>query len=418
MLAVEPSGDPRSVAELRRRQRRFMRAAVRKSTRVSIAAGAMALLSTPLVPAASAAPRSAALWSIQATPNHPGSRENLLFAVSCPVANRCEAVGGWFGPATQVPYLLAEGWNGNRWSLEPTPKPPGSAYDVFYGVSCPSATACTAVGNDSNGMVGETWNGRNWSLQPGTNPSRAYATVLRAVSCTAATSCTAVGSYSVVPNNGGAAVDHPLAETWNGTSWTIEPTPDPAGAAGAVLRGVSCLSATWCIAVGSYQKKSGNAYALSEVWNGSRWSNEATRDPAGSTNTVLDGVDCRTATACTATGLGPNGYTLVEIWNGTWSIQPSPTPDPGTDFLPSVSCPTTSVCVAAGDSQPSSISGSTFAERRTGPTAWTVQATPTPPGSGLALFEGISCSGPTACTAVGYYAAASGLVTFAERYGG
>jgi hypothetical protein len=389
----------------------------RTCARAPIAGAAVVLLIACLAPVVQAVPNNTATWSVQATANHPGSPENLLYGVSCPTAKRCEAVGLWAGSG-EVFHLLAEGWNGSRWLLQAPPKPPGTTFSLLYGVSCSSGAACTAVGEDSNGMLGEAWNGQTWSFQPATDPSQANATVLQSVSCTAATSCTAVGMYSKIPKGGGTAVDYPLAERWNGTHWAIEPTPNPVGSTGTVLRGVSCLSATWCLAVGSYQRKSGYVHALSELWNGSRWSIEAVPDPAESTNTVLDGVDCLGVNACTASGLGPNGYTLVETWNGKWSIQASPSPDPGTDFLPSVSCPSVLICMAAGDSQPTSISGSTFAERRSGPTTWTVQSTPTPSGTGLALFQGISCSGPNTCTAVGYYAGPGGLSTLSERYSG
>lgn len=393
------------------------------TTRALLAGAAIALLLTcvaPLVspaPLAEAVPNATAKWSVEATANRPGSRENILFGVSCPATNRCEAVGLWVGSG-DVFHVLAEGWNGSSWSLQATPKLPGVTYSLLYDVSCSSASACTAVGSDSIGMLGETWNGRDWSSQAPTSPSQASSTDLQAVSCIAATSCTAVGMYSEIPKGGGTPVDYPLAEGWNGVNWTIDPTPNPVSATGTLLRSVSCSSAKWCLAVGSYQVKSDDVNALSEAWNGSRWSIEATPEPPSSTNTVLDSVACLDASACTATGLGPNGYTLAEVWDGTWSIQASPTPNPGTDALSSVSCPSSSVCVAAGDSQPSSISASTFAERRSGPTTWTVQSTPAPSGTGLAYFDGISCSGPHACTAVGYYAGPNGLETLAERFSG
>jgi len=59
-----------------------------------------------------------------------------------------------------------------------------------------------------------------------------------------------------------------LAEVWDGTSWSSRPTPNPKdpGTNGSVLSGVSCASATACMAVGHY-------YAgLAEAWNGTSWS--------------------------------------------------------------------------------------------------------------------------------------------------
>lgn len=44
---------------------------------------------------------------------------------------------------------------------------------------------------------------------------------------------------------------YPLAEGWDGTSWTIQSTAAP-GSFDDTLNGVSCTSATNCIAVGSF----------------------------------------------------------------------------------------------------------------------------------------------------------------------
>jgi hypothetical protein len=157
---------------------------------------------------------------------------------------------------------LAERWNGSSWAIQPTPTHAGATNIYLRGVSCTAATACTAVGQDySSGYsltLAERWNGASWVIQPTPNPANALS-VLSSVSCTAATACTAVGdSYS------GTYVS--LAERWNGTSWAIQSTPNPAGS-GSVLSSVSCTAATACTAVGY----SGNAVTLAERWNGTSW---------------------------------------------------------------------------------------------------------------------------------------------------
>jgi hypothetical protein len=68
------------------------------------------------------------------------------------------------------------------------------------------------------------------------------------VSCTSATACTAVGHYQ---NGAGTRVT--LAERWDGTSWTIQPTPSLSpNYFYTTLSGVSCTSATACTAVGAH----------------------------------------------------------------------------------------------------------------------------------------------------------------------
>jgi hypothetical protein len=49
---------------------------------------------------------------------------------------------------------VAESWNGTRWSVQATPNPPTAGETFFEGVSCTSATTCTAAGYyDSTGRV-------------------------------------------------------------------------------------------------------------------------------------------------------------------------------------------------------------------------------------------------------------------------
>ena len=62
-------------------------------------------------------------------------------------------------------------------------------------MSCTSPAACTAVGGDSTGTVAESWNGTRWSVQATPNPPTAGETFFEGVSCTSATACTAAGYY-------------------------------------------------------------------------------------------------------------------------------------------------------------------------------------------------------------------------------
>ena len=148
---------------------------------------------------------------------------------------------------------LAERWNGTSWKVQSTPNPPGGQHNSLQGISCTSATACTAVGNYFNSAgklvtLAERWNGTAWTVQGTPNPSGAGGSYLEGVSCTSATACTAVG-YS---DQDLRLPPVTLAERWNGTAWTIEPTPDPTGGQSLSRRlsGVSCTTATTCTAVG------------------------------------------------------------------------------------------------------------------------------------------------------------------------
>ncbi|HEV2377704.1 MAG TPA: hypothetical protein VGS19_36770 [Streptosporangiaceae bacterium] len=186
-------------------------------------------------------------WGIVKSPN-PLVRNGMVTAVSCAAANACEAVGAY--PSSSSSFndvTLAETWNGTVWKHQTTPNPPTEIYSALLGVSCTAANACEAVGYSSFGTLAEAWNGTAWSLQTTPNPAGATGSRLSGVSCTAANACEAVGSYTNSAEKGVT-----LAEAWNGAAWTLQTTPNPAGATGSGLSGVSCSAAGSCQADGSY----------------------------------------------------------------------------------------------------------------------------------------------------------------------
>ena len=233
----------------------------------------------------------------------------------------------------------------------------GALVSELGGVSCPAASACIGVGDFVNGaskpqVLAETWNGTGWTIQPVPNPSTTRG-FLNAVSCSSATDCTAVGSYL-----NGSAVNVPLAERWNGTSWTLQNAPSPQVSTNAALEAVSCPSATSCMAVGRFFSNVTNHWMrLAEQWDGTNWTIKTTQNPSGETFSTLNGVACASSTACTVVG----GYStktgafaadtlLAEQFNGaTWVIEPTPVPG-GTTFatFTGVSCSAAAECTAAG----------------------------------------------------------------------
>ena len=104
---------------------------------------------------------------------------------------------------------LAERWDGTTWSLQPVPDPAGATDTILEAVSCPSGTACTAVGVSDAHAVAEAWDGAAWALEPVPIPAKAQGTELSGVACTAAATCTAVGHWNY---NGLNAVGQTLAE--------------------------------------------------------------------------------------------------------------------------------------------------------------------------------------------------------------
>jgi hypothetical protein len=136
--------------------------------------------------------------------------------------------------------------------------------------------------------------------------------------------------------------------------WSAMDTPSPAGPGNTQLNDVSCLTTSYCIAVGDYDGPGGvPAFASAELWNGFTWSLLPSANIGSTLNRLLS-VSCLSTQMCiavgyTATGSGAPPYsTLIERWNGTqWSVMPSP--DPSTsNALFGVACTSVASCVAVG----------------------------------------------------------------------
>lgn len=350
-----------------------------------------AAVALPAGSATAAATPAASAWSIVPSPNTgTATTANLLDAVSCPIPGRCVAVGSY--NTSDGARNLAESWNGTKWKLVPIPNPAGES-DFLSGVSC-SQGMCMAVGGDQTSAGGgstrplaERWNGHTWSIQPTPAGSGALSS-LESVSCASSTFCMAVGST-------GAEGNATLIESWNGTTWSV--LPAHAGHAVASLLSVSCVSTSACVAVGSYG--SSVKKTLAEHWNGTAWSVQSTPvvSPAGNDHALI-GVSCVNATRCMAIGttLTTSGalYLLAESLNHTkWTVVTTP----ATEENPyAVSCAGLSSCAATG----SNATGQSLVLHWNG-TAWNVVSNPHHPSTQSELDD-VSCLA-AGCIAVGNY---------------
>jgi hypothetical protein len=239
------------------------------------------------------------------------------YGISCTWAKDCTAVG-----VRDNGMTLAEHWNGRKWSAVAT-KHDGS----LNGVSCPATGNCTAVGSNANGKaLAAHWNGKSWSDQSAANPQQI--SLLGSVSCTAVKACVAVGTGGTMSSS--AISLGPIAEQWTAGKWAALTVPDP-GATGdfVELSSVSCTSATSCMAVGGGSNEAGTAATtLAEQWNGTTWTVITTPSPAAFS--TLLGVSCPSATHCVAAGASSATASgavspLTEIWNGsTWTAVTAP----------------------------------------------------------------------------------------------
>jgi len=323
-----------------------------------------------------------------------------LSKVACPSATRCVAVGGTASNSGLSDFSSGMAWNGKSWRDTPTPRPDVSS--SLSGVSCTGKSSCLAVGNYTsespacNCILAAGWNGSTW--QQVSTPSITGG--LSAVSCPAVHACVAVG--------GGLAV------SWDGSTRTQQTIATP-GEKSTGLSDVACWSASACMAVGSYTEASGAQLTLAETWNGSAWTVVRTRSPADPF-AGLSGVSCFTPTSCIAVGArvgGSDGYqTLAERWGGRhWRVLATPSPGAQVSVLSAVSCTRSSDCVAVGWYDAAG-SPQTLAERWDG-VSWKVLSTAHP-----GTLSAVSCPQPSACVAVGSYFAAGIRLSLAESWNG
>jgi hypothetical protein len=232
-------------------------------------------------------------WTVQTTPVPSEATSSELVAVGCNNTAECVAAGS--AVVKGVKSAIAEEWNSPTWTLSTVPIPKEASSSQFDGVDCLWSNFCVAVGRytTSGGSIKslvEFWDGTEWKLQTVADPEGAAQSTLLDVACTPTPNrCTAVGGWK-----NSKFEQFTLAYRFNGvTTWTLQSTPNPAGSIASVFQEASCATETSCTAAGSWVSGSGGSnQTLAEVWNGTSWSIQGTPNPAGATFSAFFGASC------------------------------------------------------------------------------------------------------------------------------
>lgn len=264
-------------------------------------------------------------------------------------------------------HTLAEHWNGSVWRVVATPGSPTNLnFNALSGVSAVSSRDVWAIGNGGSTFQGrssatfvEHWNGTAWSVVPTPAPVSTEP-VLTSVVAISSTDVYAVGFDAGTTVNCNSYI--PFVEHWNGTTWSIIRTVAPP--CGATLAGVSASSSSDVWVVGSKEVLSGsNGFA--EHFDGQTW-----RRVSYPNNANVQAVVALSPTDAWAVSL------LIAHWNGTsWTTVPSSSAG-GVVAITSLS-PTDLWAVGSVNTTSPEHS---FAEHYNG-TAWSVVATPSPSGT-------------------------------------
>lgn len=349
-------------------------------------------------------------WTLQPLPGT--SNSSGLTAVYCTSSTWCLATG------IQESNVFQGIWNGGSWAVQPIQGITGS----LDSISCISLSWCMAMGSQTAAL----WNGSSWqpTVLPGVSGAESVSYL--SDSCTSQDFCLAAGQANF--SDGSFT---PVTAKWDGSNWSPITTSGPTGSLNTDLVSVSCPAENNCTAVGGYDNDEGifTGEAYAEHWNGSGWTVETTPNPGGGVYSGLNSVSCPAVGSCVAVGYWDRGLGTFpvplaeELRNGSWSstgaVLPTGAESGETAY---VSCaPSSSACEAVGQSY--------TGEHETGLAegwnggSWNVQSTPTPPGGQNWSFADISCSGSTACLAVGGTQILEGSqiiggTAFAESYSG
>jgi hypothetical protein len=343
-------------------------------------------------------------------PRSPPAGMGGLEGVACEGSD-CVVNGSDPAAVNSLSARTADG--GYSWTTRPIAVGVGS----IQAVTCPAPLACIAVGTDASTTYALRTKdgGRLWSAQ-----NMAAAVVnLSAVSCGSSLNCVAVGFQPVPGQQFSDAFEGAIAATSDGgLSWKLISLPSGV----ASLSAVSCAKATQCVAlgdappttsssgivpVGTYQ-----AIAIATRNGGATWSSPVAI-PATS---AVQGVSCSTASSCVAVGQqfptdspGPAIPVAVVTRDGgkVWTGHPLPG---GGEEPTGISCASSSRCVAVGAVTHGVLSGNT--QELTLPMGAVVPGalmTSSDGGHhwslstklGVGNLVGVSCPSPTSCTAVG-----------------
>jgi hypothetical protein len=212
----------------------------------------------------------------------------------------------WVGGTANGVGLL-ERWNGTAWNVAT----PATLSGFVYGIDGVSSSDVWAV-SAGGGPAMWHWNGSSWSSESVPLPAGARVGHLFDVAVRASNDVWAVGQVA----------GRTLVEHWNGAGWTRIPSPNAPKGWASQLRGVTAVAPDDVWAVGS-------AYAgedeqpLIERWNGSGWAIvPSPAFPAG--ENVLLSVSAAAPDDVWAVGLARSSgpfFGVVEHWNGTaWAL--------------------------------------------------------------------------------------------------
>jgi hypothetical protein len=240
-------------------------------------------------------------WDVVAAPN-PEAGGAQLAGVAAINPSDAWAVGP--GPSPYSPVrTLTEHWDGQAWSIVPSPNPAGASSAWLEGVAAASSSDVWAVGaakltSGATQTLIERWNGSSWTIV--SSPNNGTSSQLHDVEVVSDTDVWAVGESS----SGSMII------RWNGSKWNVVTNP-----CSFALHGITAISSNDVWAVG---------YQHACHWDGQAWS-KVVVDPYEQTTIVeVSGVATNDVWAVGTTWLCPydcSPYGFIRHWDGAkWTV--------------------------------------------------------------------------------------------------
>lgn len=279
-----------------------------------------------------------------------------VFAICC-----LAALAVAHGPTTGS-FARAESTEGSgncMWNRVPSPS--RQVYNELSAIKVLSPDDVWAVGSSGDRNFGdftliEHWNGTAWSIVPSPDPG-SDTNSLRAVDGVSPEDLWAVGSY-----DSGGNLAQPLALHWDGTAWSQVDVPG-LNSLRATLSGLVVISAGDVWAAGyTWGQGGGIAYrTLLLHWDGTAWT-QVPSPNAGTWDDRLTSISAVSAGDIWVAGRSGRAdgiyQPLVEHFDGTtWSIVPLPSVDPVNGFLNGISAAASNDIWAAGYTCPANCPG-------------------------------------------------------------
>ncbi|HET9494308.1 MAG TPA: S-layer homology domain-containing protein [Chloroflexia bacterium] len=228
------------------------------------------------------------------------------------------------GQRSNLTTLTAH-WDSTAWTVIPSPNA-GTINSTLLDVAAVAPNDVWAVGyyvvsGGSPQTLVEHWDGTAWSIVP--SPYIMGGTSFKSVAVVSANDIWAVGNRVVGapgPTTG------TLTAHWDGSSWEIVPSPN-VGTRSNDLNSITVISPNDMWAVGYSRNLAGNYESLALHWDGSNWTVASTpTGPAGSELFAVDGVSANDvwATGIYYDGTGGTQPHFLHWTGSSWASVTSP----------------------------------------------------------------------------------------------